>query len=85
MAKYAGRMDVASMSIGGGASPSQDQAVESLIAGGVPVAAAAGNDNRDACYYSPARVPTVSSARLLLEFVHHNHIPHQLTSTFFFT
>eukprot|EP00057_Strongylocentrotus_purpuratus_P009030 XP_011663504.1 PREDICTED: cuticle-degrading serine protease [Strongylocentrotus purpuratus] len=59
VAKYANsRMDVVSMSIGGGASPTQDQAVEALIADGVPVAAAAGNSNQDACYYSPARVPT---------------------------
>ena len=47
---------VANMSLGGGASSSLDDAVKNSIAAGVTYAVAAGNDNYDACYYSPARV-----------------------------
>lgn len=47
---------VANMSLGGGASSSLDTAVQNSIAAGVTYAVAAGNDNKDACNYSPARV-----------------------------
>ncbi|XP_041453349.1 aqualysin-1-like [Lytechinus variegatus] len=47
---------VASMSLGGGASRTMDNAVEDLISKNVPTAVAAGNDNKDASNYSPARV-----------------------------
>ncbi|MBW3671201.1 MAG: S8 family peptidase [Acidobacteria bacterium] len=47
---------VANMSLGGGASSSLDTAVANSIAAGVTYAVAAGNDNKDACNYSPARV-----------------------------
>ena len=47
---------VANMSLGGGASSALDQAVGNSIAAGVTYAVAAGNDNRNACNYSPARV-----------------------------
>ncbi|MBA2378259.1 MAG: S8 family peptidase, partial [Blastocatellia bacterium] len=47
---------VANMSLGGGASSSLDNAVAGSIAAGVTYAVAAGNDNRNACNYSPARV-----------------------------
>jgi subtilisin family serine protease len=47
---------VANMSLGGGVSLSVDDAVTRLIADGVTVAVAAGNDDADAANFSPARV-----------------------------
>lgn len=47
---------IVNMSLGGGASPSLDTAVNNLINTGVVVVAAAGNFNADACSYSPGRV-----------------------------
>jgi aqualysin 1 len=52
----AGQPAVANMSLGGGASAALDTAVRNSIADGVSYAAAAGNDNLDACGSSPARV-----------------------------
>ena len=49
------RPAVANMSLGGGASTALDSAVTNSINSGVTFAVAAGNDNRDACGYSPAR------------------------------
>lgn len=48
---------VANMSLGGGASTALDDAVRRVIADGVTMAVAAGNENTDACTKSPARVP----------------------------
>lgn len=48
---------VVNMSLGGGASKSLDNAVRDLVAKGVTVVVAAGNDNADACNSSPARAP----------------------------
>ncbi|KAI0415686.1 subtilisin-like serine protease-like protein [Xylaria grammica] len=44
----------ANMSLGGGKSPSLDQAVNAAVEAGLHFAVAAGNDNADACRYSPA-------------------------------
>ncbi|KAJ8050717.1 hypothetical protein HOLleu_04024 [Holothuria leucospilota] len=46
---------VASMSLGGGASQADDDAVARLDTAGVTTVVAAGNDNDNACNYSPAR------------------------------
>jgi subtilisin family serine protease len=49
---------VANMSLGGGASTTLDNAVSSSVSSGVTYAVAAGNSGKNACNYSPARVPT---------------------------
>lgn len=48
---------VANMSLGGGASPTLDTAVNNAIGAGVTMVVAAGNSNANACNYSPAEVP----------------------------
>lgn len=53
----AGQPAVANMSLGGSASTALDAAVQRVIADGVTMAVAAGNENADACNVSPARVP----------------------------
>ncbi|KAF8271026.1 peptidase S8/S53 domain-containing protein [Lactarius quietus] len=45
---------VANMSLGGGKSNALDLAVNNAVESGLHFAVAAGNDNRDACNYSPA-------------------------------
>ncbi|WP_203337175.1 S8 family peptidase [Nocardioides limicola] len=55
-AHHDGRPAVANMSLGGGASSALDTAVTNSIQSGVTYVVAAGNDNRNACNYSPARV-----------------------------
>ncbi|GAA5977346.1 hypothetical protein JCM11641_000070 [Rhodosporidiobolus odoratus] len=45
---------VANMSLGGGKSQALDDAVDAAVDDGLHFAVAAGNDNRDACAYSPA-------------------------------
>ena len=53
---------VANMSLGGGASSALDTAVNNSINAGVTYAVAAGNDNANACNYSPARVAAALTA-----------------------
>jgi len=49
---------VANMSLGGSSSSALDDAVESMTNAGVTVVVAAGNDNSNACNYSPAGAPS---------------------------
>lgn len=46
---------VANMSLGGGVSQAVDDAVNNLVTSGITTVVAAGNNNADACSYSPAR------------------------------
>jgi len=55
--KANGRPAVANLSIGGGYSQANNDAVAGLVGAGVTTAVAAGNDNSDACNYSPASEP----------------------------
>ena len=48
---------VANMSLGGGFSSASNSAVMNSIASGIVYAVAAGNDNQDACFASPASTP----------------------------
>lgn len=57
IAQQGARPAVVNMSLGGSASDAFDTAVQKVIATGVTVTVAAGNANRDACDYSPARAP----------------------------
>ncbi|KAF7306691.1 hypothetical protein MIND_00460800 [Mycena indigotica] len=52
--KTAHKGSVANMSLGGGKSDALDRAVNAAVDKGLHFAVAAGNDNRDACNYSPA-------------------------------
>lgn len=49
---------VANMSLGGGASTALDNAVANAVAAGITFVLAAGNNNANACNYSPARTPS---------------------------
>ena len=49
-----GKPSVANMSLGGGLSTALNAAVDGCVGAGVVVVVAAGNDNKDACAYSPA-------------------------------
>ena len=52
----AGQPAVANLSLGGSANSAIDTAIRNLVADGVSVAVAAGNETADACGVSPARV-----------------------------
>ena len=49
-----GSRSVINLSLGGGRSIALEKAIESCVDSGIHVAVAAGNDNQDACNYSPA-------------------------------
>ncbi|XP_072041466.1 aqualysin-1-like [Amphiura filiformis] len=51
-------MRVGSMSLGGGATQSLDDAVAAAVTAGAVMSVAAGNSNDNACNYSPAREPS---------------------------
>lgn len=53
-----GERAVVNLSLGAGASPSLDAAINNLSARGITVVAAAGNASIDACQVSPARAPS---------------------------
>ncbi|KAF8523247.1 peptidase S8/S53 domain-containing protein [Gautieria morchelliformis] len=65
--KYKG--SVANMSLGGGKSRALDDAVNRAVDGGLHFAVAAGNDNKDACDYSPAgaRNPVTVGASTIVD------------------
>jgi hypothetical protein len=50
---------VANMSLGGPISRALEEAVSNSMSAGVTYVVSAGNDSRDACYQSPARIPDV--------------------------
>lgn len=54
----AGKLSVASMSLGGGLSSALNRAVATGVAAGIPFVVAAGNENTDACTKSPASEPS---------------------------
>jgi subtilisin family serine protease len=55
------RKSVGNMSLGGGLTPSVNEAVDASSAQGVIHVVAAGNNNADACNFSPASAPTAIS------------------------
>jgi len=57
-----GGPSVANMSLGGSASTTLVTAVENSISAGIVYAVAAGNDNTNACNYSPANAPNAITA-----------------------
>lgn len=58
-ARRSGRKAVANMSLGGGADAVLNAAASAMVQDGVFLVVAAGNDNKDACGYSPAGVDDV--------------------------
>jgi len=57
-ARSRGLPSVGSMSLGGGYSAAMNNAVAACVSAGVTMVVAAGNDNSDACNYSPASTPS---------------------------
>ena len=56
--KKTGRKSVANLSIGGGYSRAENEALKAAFDAGVTMVVAAGNDDSDACNYSPASEPS---------------------------
>jgi serine protease len=52
-----GRKSIANLSLGGGFSQTENDAIAAATAAGVTMVVAAGNDDSDACNYSPASAP----------------------------
>ena len=65
---HASTIDVANVSITGGASASVDAAVSRMADAGVAVAVAAGNNDADASAYSPARASKVLTVSALADY-----------------
>ena len=61
VAKEGKRPAVASMSLGGPKSTAMNEAVNKLFESGVTVSVAAGNNDGDACHYSPASAKKVNT------------------------
>ncbi|HUG64327.1 MAG TPA: S8 family serine peptidase [Gaiellaceae bacterium] len=61
-------IEVANMSLGGGASDALDKAANDMAGAGVALAVAAGNSNADAKDYSPARAEKVLTVSALADF-----------------
>ena len=59
MAMYANGKSVGLVAMIGGPSSAVDQAIADALLFGVPMVVPAGDDNADACEYSPAREPSV--------------------------
>ena len=57
-AQKTGKPSVANLSLGSSFSQSVNDAVEAAVAGGVNMLVAAGNNNKNACNYSPASAPS---------------------------
>lgn len=57
-AQTSGNSSVANLSLGGSLSPALNSATAAAVLAGISMIVAAGNDNRDACNYSPASTDT---------------------------
>lgn len=58
---------VVNMSLGGGFSQALNDAVESLVQAGLPVVVSAGNDNLNACGFSPSSAPSAITVAAIRE------------------
>jgi subtilisin family serine protease len=68
VAARASTIEVANMSLSGGASASVDAAADRLAEAGVAVAVAAGNNDADASSYSPARAANVLTVSAIADY-----------------
>jgi len=64
---HASEIEVVNMSLGGGASSTVDQAVQSVINAGVVVVVSAGNSHKDVSSVSPARVADAITVSALID------------------
>ena len=68
VAGHADQIEVANMSLGGGFSQAENDAVANAVSKGVVFAVAAGNDSANAANYSPASEPTAITVSALADF-----------------